>query len=331
MRLEGLHHVTAITAEAQQNVDFYVETMGLRMVKKTVNYDQPDVYHLYYGDELGSPGSILTFFEFPGARQGRHGAGMVHTVSWRVAGDAALDFWAARLEHAGRPVERRTGALQSSDPEGMGIELLTVEGTDPPLTAAAHDIPAEHALQGFHGVRAYARDPRDSEHLLNALTFEPTPGGFSHRASGAVAQGATSLGELARGAPSPASPEPHRRHAYYVYDNPPDDAGFQGAGSVHHVAWAAHDEEHLTWGGAAQMAGARPTDVRDRTYFKSIYFREPSGVLFEIATLSPGFAVDEPLETLGEALILPARYEQRRERIERILTPVTNPRSRTAA
>jgi glyoxalase family protein len=307
MRLEGLHHVTAITAEAQQNVDFYVETMGLRMVKKTVNYDQPDVYHLYYGDELGSPGSILTYFEFPGARQGRHGAGMVHTVSWRVAGDAALDFWAARLEHAGRPVERRTGALQSFDPEGMGLELLTVEGDDPPLIAAAPDVPPEHALQGFHGVRAYAQDPRHSAHLLNALNFEPTPGGFSHRVGG------------------------DERHSYYLYDNPPDDAGFQGAGSVHHVAWAAHDEEHLSWGGAAQMAGARPTDVRDRTYFKSIYFREPSGVLFEIATLSPGFAVDEPIETLGEALILPERYEQRRERIERILTPVVNPRSRTAA
>jgi glyoxalase family protein len=307
MRLEGLHHVTAITAEAQQNVDFYVETMGLRMVKKTVNYDQPDVYHLYYGDEHGAPGSILTFFEFPGARRGRHGAGMVHTVSWRVGGDAALDFWAARLEHAGRPVERRTGALQSSDAEGMGLELLTVEGDDPPLAAAASDIPAEHALQGFHGVRAYAQDPRHSEHLLDALNFQPTPGGFSHRVRG------------------------EKRHAYYVYDNPPDDTGFQGAGSVHHVAWASRDDEHLTWGGAAQMAGARPTDVRDRTYFKSIYFREPSGVLFEIATLSPGFAVDEPAETLGEALILPERYEQRRERIERILTPVTNPRSRTAA
>src|SRR6266487_6502199 len=113
MRLEGLHHVTAITAEAQQNADFYVETLGLRMVKKTVNYDQPDVYHLYYGDERGTPGSIITFFEFPGARRGRHGAGMVHTISWRVADDAALDFWAARLEHAGRAVEQRTGALHA--------------------------------------------------------------------------------------------------------------------------------------------------------------------------------------------------------------------------
>jgi glyoxalase family protein len=297
VRLEGLHHVTAITAEAQVNVDFYVETLGLRMVKKTVNYDQPDVYHLYFGDEQGTPGSILTFFEFPGARRGRHGAGMVHTVSWRVPSDASLDFWAARLEHAGRPVERRTGALQSSDPEGMGIELLSLEGRA--LAAASPGIPAEHALQGFHGVRAYAQTPRHSEHLLKAMAFEPTPGGLSHRAADAV----------------------------YVYDNPPDDPGIQGAGSVHHVAWACRDDEQHSWRSLVQMAGARPTEIIDRTYFRSVYFREPSGVLFEIATLGPGFAVDEPAETLGESLVLPARFEPRRERLERILTPVTNPRS----
>jgi glyoxalase family protein len=297
VHLEGLHHVTAITAQAQRNVDFYVATMGLRMVKKTVNYDQPDVYHLYFGDEQGTPGSILTFFEFPGARSGRHGAGMVHTVSWRVPSDASVDFWAARLEHAGRPVERRTGALHSSDPEGMGIEILSAEGRS--LAAASPEIPAEHALQGFHGVRAYAQDPRHSAHLLNALDFEPTPGGFSHRVADAI----------------------------YVYDNPPGESGIQGAGSVHHVAWAAKDAEHHSWRSLVQMAGARPTDIRDRTYFKSIYFREPSGVLFEIATLSPGFAVDEPAESLGESLVLPERYESRRERIERVLTPVTNPRT----
>jgi glyoxalase family protein len=297
MRLEGLHHVTAITGDAQRNVGFYVETLGLRMVKKTVNYDQPDVYHLYFGDEQGTPGSILTFFEFPGARAGRHGAGMVHTVSWRVSSDAALDFWAARLEHAGRAVERRTGALQSSDPEGMGIELLSAEGRR--LAAASPDIPAEHALQGLHGVRAYAQDPSHSAHLLKAMDFEPTPGGFSHRVGDAT----------------------------YVYDNPPDDPGIQGSGSVHHVAWAAKDEEHRSWRSLVQMA----TEIRDRTYFRSIYFREPSGVLFEIATLSPGFAVDEPADSLGESLVLPERYESRRERIERILTPVTNPRTHTAA
>src|SRR5918999_3977828 len=130
MRLEGLHHVTAITADAPRNVAFYAETLGLRFVKKTVNYDAPDVYHLYYGDEHGSPGSIMTFFEFPGAARGRAGAGMIHTVAWRVAGEAALDFWAARLEHAGRPVERSEGVLRSADPEGIGIELVTADVPD---------------------------------------------------------------------------------------------------------------------------------------------------------------------------------------------------------
>src|SRR5687767_8063052 len=141
MRLEGLHHVTAITADAPRNVDFYTAALGLRFVKKTVNYDAPDVYHLYYGDEQGSPGSIMTFFEFPGAAPGRHGTGMVHTVAWRVAGDEALDFWAARLEHAGRPVERAGGVVRSSDPEGIGIEIVAADVPDAPLTAGAPDVP----------------------------------------------------------------------------------------------------------------------------------------------------------------------------------------------
>jgi glyoxalase family protein len=272
--------------------------LGLRMVKKTVNYDQPDVYHLYYGDERGTPGTILTFFEFPGARLGRHGEGMVHTVSWRVADDAGLDFWAARLEHAGLPVERRTGALHTTDREGLGLEILSAPG-DPALAASAPDIPAEHALQGFHGVRAYARGPGRSEHLLRAMDLEPTPGGFSHSAGGHV----------------------------YVYDNPPDDPGIQGAGSVHHIAWASRDEDHLAWQERIADAGGYVTDVRDRDYFRSIYFAEPRGVLFEIATLSPGFAVDEDPEHLGEALKLPRQHEHLRAQLESMLRPVENPRT----
>src|SRR5215212_3303877 len=172
MRLEGLHHVTAITADAPRNVDLYTGALGLRFVKKTVNYDAPDVYHLYYGDEQGAPGSIMTFFEFPQAAPGRHGAGMIHTVAWRVADEAALDFWADRLEHAGRPVEREDGVLGSADPEGMGLELVTADVPDRPLVAAAADIPAEHALQGFDGVRAYALAPGRSRGLLDRLGFD---------------------------------------------------------------------------------------------------------------------------------------------------------------
>src|SRR5439155_813486 len=186
-------------------------------------------------------------------------------------------------------------------------ELIVADLDDPPLAAAAPDIPAEHSLLGFHGVRAYAQDPARSQRLLSALTFAGGAGGYTHRVGG------------------------DDRHAVYVYDNPPAEPGIEGAGSVHHVAWAAHDDEHGSWRTALQMARARPTPIIDRTYFRSIYFREPSGVLFEIATLSPGFAVDEPAESLGARLVLPERYERRRELLERTLTPLTNPRSRAAA
>jgi glyoxalase family protein len=300
MRLEGLHHITAITADAPRNVEFYAGTLGLRFVKKTVNYDAPDVYHLYYGDEQGSPGSIMTFFEFPGAAPGRHGAGMIHTVAWRVPGAAALDFWGRRLEHAGRPVERVGDVLRSSDPEGIGIELVVAAVPDAPLVAAARDIPAEHALQGFDGVRAYTDDASYSATLLERLGF----------VEGTV--------------------EGEARRARYTYDPAPPAHGVQGAGTVHHVAWASRDEDHEAWLEAVREGGAQPTPIIDRTYFRSIYFREPSGVLFEIATLSPGFAVDEPADALGESLVLPAQHEHLRERLERTLTPVTNPRTRTA-
>src|SRR5918999_4352868 len=141
MRLEGIHHITAITGDAPRNVDFYVRVLGLRMVKKTVNFDAPDVYHLYYADERGSPGSVMTFFEFPGAQRGRHGAGMIHRIAWRVAGEPSLDFWAERLAPEGVATEREEGALRFEDPEGLGLELVAVEAGDPPLVAEAPDIP----------------------------------------------------------------------------------------------------------------------------------------------------------------------------------------------
>jgi glyoxalase family protein len=298
MRLEGLHHVTAITADAPRNVDFYAATLGLRFVKKTVNYDAPDVYHLYYGDESGTPGSIMTFFEFPRAAPGRAGAGMVHTVAWRVAGDAALDFWAARLDRADRPVELGEGLLRSSDPEELGIELVVSDAPDVPLVAGAPDIAPEHALRGFDGVRAYTSDPERSRPLLDRLGF----------AGGSIAG--------------------DRRRSRYAYDPAPAERGIQGAGTVHHVAWASRDEDHAAWRDEVREAGARPTPIIDRTYFHSIYFREPSGVLFEIATLSPGFAVDESAEHLGESLVLPPQHEHLRPQLERTLTPVSNPRRR---
>jgi glyoxalase family protein len=303
MQLDGIHHITCITADAPGNVDFYARVLGLRMVKKTVNFDAPDVYHLYYGDERGAPGSILTFFEFPGAARGRAGAGMIHRMRWRVGSAEALAFWAERLAQENVEHEDSGGeTLAFRDPEGLGLELVVLDSPDEPLRAAANGIAPEHALLGFEGVRAYSHSPLEEERLLtDALGFTLT-------------------------APGSYSLETGRRHATYVHDEPPSAAGFQGAGTVHHIAWCDRDDEHEAWRQHLTHLGVRPTPIIDRQYFLSIYFREPRGVLFEIATPSPGFAIDEDPEHLGEALRLPPQYERLRDRLERSLTPLENPR-----
>ena len=308
MALEGLHHITAITADAPRNVDFYARVLGLRLVKKTVNFDQPDVYHLYFGDERGAPGSILTFFEFPGAALGQAGDGMVHTIQWRVASDEALDFWASRLTDADVATERTEGgSLAFADFEGLRHELLAVAVDDVPLAAHAPDIPAEHALLGFHGVRAYASRPDASSPLLEAL-------GFAHDGGADW----TLRGD--------------ERQAALSYDAPPERRGVTSAGTIHHVAWSAADDAELEAVRAqAVQAGARATEIIDRQYFHSVYFREPSGVLFELASRDIGFEYDEPLESLGEALKLPPQYEARRAQLEQALTPLSNPRVKTTA
>ena len=308
MALEGLHHITAITADAPRNVDFYARVLGLRLVKKTVNFDQPDVYHLYFGDERGTPGSILTFFEFPGAQLGQAGDGMVHTIQWRVASDEALDFWAARLADEGVSTERDDGALTFADFEGLRHELLAVPVDDGPLAAQAPDIPREHALLGFHGVVAYAAVPERSAGLLDALGFERAGDADVHWRVGGS-----------------------ERHAVLEYEPPPSERGRTSAGTIHHIAWsAADDDELLEYRARASAAGAHPTDIIDRQYFHSVYFREPGGVLFELASRDIGFAYDEPVESLGEALKLPPQYEAYRDELERRLTPLVNPRSPVA-
>jgi glyoxalase family protein len=300
MKLEGIHHITAITENAQRNVDFYVGVLGLRLVKKTVNQDNPTVYHLFYADEGGDAGSDLTFFEYPGAALGRPGAGMVHRIVWRVASGEALDFWAERL-HAHDTESARDGdSLVFSDPEGLDHELLVVDVSDQPLIADHPEVPADVALQGFHAVRAYAVSPQASSGLLEVLEFQQVDGAWEAR------------GE--------------QRGGLYVYDEAPAERGIQGAGSVHHVAWASTPDQLLDWREKAVAGGAQPTPEIDRFYFRSIYFREPSGVLFEIATLGPGFTVDEPLESLGEKLSLPPDFEHLREEVEPRLRPVVNPR-----
>jgi glyoxalase family protein len=303
MKLEGIHHVTAITADAPANVDFYARVLGLRLVKKTVNQDDPTVYHLFYADELGSAGSDITFFEYPGLPRGRAGAGQVHRVVWRVASDDALDFWADRLGNEGIATRREERSLVFEDTEGLALELTVAETDDDPLVAEHPEIPREHALQGFHAVRAYTADPERSRRFLaETLGFEPLgESGFEVRGD--------------------------ERGGLYLYDGSQAGA-LGGAGTVHHVAWAAPMGDHAAWRERVARAGAHPTPVIDRFYFRSIYFREPSGVLFEIATIGPGFTTDEALEHLGERLSLPPAFEHLREQVEPVLTPLPPTRPR---
>jgi len=309
VKLDGIHHITAITEDGQRNVDFYAGVMGLRLVKKTVNQDNPSVYHLFYADENGDPGSDLTFFEYPGVARGRAGDGMIHRIVWRVASTEALDFWAERLKERGTAGERVADrdALRFSDPEGLEHELVVSSVDDAPLIAEHPEVPAELALQGFDGARAYSSDPGRSRALLDEAL------GFAGRDA--------RLWEV-RG---------DRRGGLYAYDEPPTEPGVQGAGTVHHIAWASTPEDHEAWRDRVIEAGERPTPVIDRFYFRSVYFREPSGVLFEIATLGPGFTVDEPLESLGEKLSLPPFIEHLRDQIEPNLRPIVNPRDAARA
>jgi glyoxalase family protein len=283
MRLDGIHHVTCITGDAPRNVEFYTGVLGLRMVKKSVNQDDPTVYHLFYADEQGSAGSDITFFEYPGARPGRAGAGMIHTVVWRVGSEDALEFWADRV-----------GGVPFTDPDGLRHDLVVADVPDEPLIANHPEIPRELALQGFEGVRAYGEEPTA---FLEALGFE---------------------NGLTRGA---------SRQGWIRYEPAPEERGIGGAGTVHHVAWASTMDDHEAWRQRVHEAGGQPTPVIDRFWFRSIYFREPSGVLFEIATLGPGFATDEDPEHLGEKLILPPAFEHLRARVEPVLTPLPDLRA----
>ena len=302
MKLEGIHHISAITGDARGNVEFYTSVLGLRMVKRTVNQDEPNVYHLFYGDEKGSPGMDLTFFEYPGAAPGVAGAGMVHRIVWRVASPEALDFWRERLEAHGVGAERVGASLLFRDPEGLGHELVSTVTDDEPLAADSPEIPREHALQGFDGVRAYSASPVRSEGLLGDTLGFARVEGEHWRVRG------------------------ERRGSFYAYDPaPPEINRRQGAGTVHHVAFAALPEDLEAWRLRVVTAGARPTAVIDRFYFQSVYFVEPSGVLFEIATIGPGFAVDEDEEHLGERLSLPPAFEPMRERLEQTLKPLPYP------
>ncbi|MQA99793.1 MAG: ring-cleaving dioxygenase [Actinobacteria bacterium] len=297
MKLDGIHHITCITGDAPANVRFYAGTLGLRLVKKSVNQDVPTIYHLFYADEKGGAGSDITFFEYPGAERGVAGAGMIHLITWRVASDASLDFWEQRLKEHGFDSTREAGRLRFEDPEGLALEIAVVETADEPLKARHPEVPDEHALLGFDGVRVYTNDVERSRDLLEStLGFE-------------------------RDSDSSWTVRGESRGSHFVYDGAPG-RGVEGAGTVHHVAWACSMDEHQRWRDRVAAAGANVTPVINRFYFKSIYFREPSGVLFEIATKGPGFSVDEAPDKLGEDLALPPNYKYLRAELEKQLTPL---------
>ncbi|HYM81248.1 MAG TPA: VOC family protein [Candidatus Limnocylindria bacterium] len=302
MKLEGVHHVTCITGDVLKNVDFYTRVMGLRLVAKSVNQDDPYIYHLFYSDEHGKPGADITFFGYPHAARGRAGSGMVHRVLWRVGSAGALAFWERRLAAEGLATQREDGRLRFADPEGLEHELNVIATRDEPLIADHPEIPRDHALRGFEGVRAYGAPDRSRPLLEEVL-------------------GATSIGESAwelRG---------RRRGGTYTLDPLPPQRGAPGAGTVHHVAWGTTMAEHPAWHERLNELGVHATPIIDRHYFHSIYFREPSGILFEIADDGPGFARDGSEEQLGTRLILPPWFEPRRAEIEARLTPIPDPRA----
>ncbi|MGS0687792.1 ring-cleaving dioxygenase [Nakamurella sp. GG22] len=304
---QGLHHVTAIATSPQRNVDYYTRTLGLRLVKQTVNFDAPDSYHLYYGDEQGSPSSLITFFPWPGVPKGRQGAGMTTATAFSVPGNS-LGWWHQRLTgleiDADAPRTRdQEEVLTFRDPDGMVIDLVASDGDHRSGWDGVADIPAEHAVRGLHAVTLSERQLDPSAHMLTDLLGMNFTSEEGDRSRFGMAEGSSgALIDVSAGVA---------------------DRGLQAGGTVHHIAFRAPDLETMTsWQQELMSKGVSVTQILDRQYFKSIYFREPGGVLFEIATDAPGFAVDEPLLELGRKLKLPPWLEPDREQIAAALPPL---------
>ncbi len=313
LKFAGIHHVTAIAGDPQKNVDFYAGILGLRLVKKTVNFDDPGSYHLYYGDAAGNPGTIMTFFSWPGAARGRIGTGQVSATSFSVPEDS-LGYWTERLvEHGVRfaKPERRFDetVLAFEDHDGLAVEVVAGPGRDSGEVWTGSPVPVEHAIQGIPGVTLSEQSGEVTENVLTRLLgFEKAgeeDGRIRYLSAGSSGSFADVLA-LPEGTP-----------------------GQTAVGTTHHVAWRAPDDEtQEAWHEEIEARGLHVTPILDRSYFHSIYFREPGGVLFEIATDPPGFAVDEDPDHLGESLKLPPWLERRRTEIERPLPPIHPPQER---
>ena len=310
-RIDGIHHVTAIASDPQPNLDFYVRFLGLRLVKRTVNFDDPGTYHFYYGDEIGRPGSILTFFPWPGAARGRHGSGQVTLTSFAVPADS-LDYWSERAQRFGFQAVREADRFGESvlallDGDGLAVELIASPTCPTAPYPEGADVPSEYGLRLIHSATLTESDPARTIALLTDTMGFRESGREANRTRFVVGDGL------------PGS-------IVDILADPDVKRGRQGAGTVHHIAFRTPDDEHQAgWSQTLMNLGYHVSPVMDRNYFHSIYYREPGGVLFEIATDPPGFTVDEPAEELGMNLKLPEMYEPMRERIEGVLPPITVP------
>lgn len=315
--ITGLHHVTAMASSPQENVDFYVGLLGLRLVKKTVNFDAPDVYHLYYGDESGNPGSIMTFFPFQNMKPGRHGKGQAATTTFSIP-TGSVEYWLKRFDqfkvkHKSPQKRFDEVVIYFEDSDGLGLELIAND-KDPRAPFTYGHIPLEHAIRGFYSVEIWENTYERTEALLvNQLEHEFI-----------AEEGPRRRYKAKNGLPGQVI------DIVWGADNP---YGVNGSGTVHHVAFdTPSDEDQLKVREAVQSAGFNPTPVIDRQYFHSIYFREPGGVLFEVATTPPGFSYDEDMEHLGTDLKLPPWQEHRRAYIEGLLAPIViNPEKYASA
>ena len=309
--LNGIHHISAITGDAQRNVDFYTTVLGLRMVKKTVNFDDPGTYHLYYGDETGTPGTLLTFFAWTGARRGRQGAGQTGAIAFAVP-PGSLDYWAKRLDEHGVTVSERSArfgdeVLLFMDPDGQPLELIPQAGVETLPAWGDSPVPSEYAVRGFHSVTLLESDPTITDRLLTEVFGFEQVGQEGSRTRYLAADGGLAT-------------------RVEIMRVPDSEWAVGGSGTVHHVAFRTpDDDQQLEWVASLRALGLNVTPVQPRFYFNSIYFREPGGVLFEIATDPPGMTIDEPLETLGQSLKLPPWYESQRDVIERQLPPLRVP------
>jgi glyoxalase family protein len=305
--IPGIHHVTAITGDVKRNVEFYTGLLGLRLVKITVNYDDPTSYHLYYGDRLGTPGTLLTFFGWPDAPRVPGGTGQVSTTAYAVD-TGSLEFWRERLANRGLNFQagERFGehVLCFTDPDGMSLEIIGARESDASRVWLGADVPEAHALRGFHSVTLLLREARLTHSLLT-----------EHLGFARIADEGTRSRYRA----------PNGTHAASVdmVEQPETRRGRMGVGQVHHVALRTPDDaSQVEWQGRLSAHGYRVSAVMNRDYFHSIYFAEPGGVLFEIATDGPGMTINEPAETLGTRLVLPAGVEQYRAQLEKILPPL---------